>query len=309
MAVNSYVTLDLMRPNQTLIDLTNNFNGRVADSQSYLKIWVKSNGLPKDLSNNTVMFEGVDPNGTKFQIYGTAQADQTGDSLQTGRITFYFPAETFQVEGDWDDETTFLAVLDASGNRVSAQNVHLHVLADKVSMGINSGPFITDFEKVKQELIDWANGVKDDVSTALTMITDPNSTLLTTLKAVQQQVDSYTELVKNNTFLNVSDFNSFKNTVEAELAVTDMHKVTTAKAPSAYIANGAKPNWEFMPGAALGLSGAYYLVQTFVPFSDMNTAGPVQQATECTVGARPNTWLRVAKSTSAWGTFEQVTTW
>ncbi|WP_056957019.1 BppU family phage baseplate upper protein [Lacticaseibacillus pantheris] len=204
MAVNSYVTLDLLRPNNTLYDLTPNFNGRVGDSQSYVKLWFKSDGLNYDLTGKTVEFDGVDPKGTPFKVNGTAAADQTGDGLSTGRVTFYFPAECFQAPGDWDDDSTFFAILDADGNRVSTVNVHLHVLDDKVSMGINAKPFVTDFEKLKAQILAECKTIEDGANDALKLIIDPNSQLMVTLNAVKTQVAAYQTAVQNNSFVNLT---------------------------------------------------------------------------------------------------------
>lgn len=231
--VNSYVTLDLMRPNNTLYDLTPSFNGRVGDSQSYAKIWFKSNGLNYDLTDKTVEFDGVDPKGTPFKVNGTAAADQTGDGLATGRVTFYFPAECFQVPGDWDDDSTFFAILDADGNRVSTVNVHLHVLDDKVSMGINAKPFITDFEKLKEQILAECKTIEDGANDALKLITDPNSQLMVTMNALKTQVEAYQTAVKNNTFATESDLqavqaqlHSVKWTIIAD-ASKDLNSIVT----------------------------------------------------------------------------------
>lgn len=314
MAVNAYITLDLMKPNQTLIDLTPNFNGRVGDSNSFIKLWFKSNGLPKDLTNLTPYFEGIDSNGTPFQIYGTAKSDQTGDNLQTGRISFYFPAATFQVEGTWDINSTFFGIKDENGTVISTVSVTLNVLSNKVEMGINSRPYLTDLEKVKQQMLDWINTQKDSINSMISEVTDKNSTLNQTLAALKAQLEAYVETVKGNTFVSQGDFETFQTSIGKQITGLQTQLViqsaTTVGIPSSYISSYPQGyHYEWVPGSALGLTGNYYLLETFVPDNSISTVAPLQRATESSPGSRPNTWMRIANSASAWGTFEQVTTW
>jgi hypothetical protein len=299
---NSYVSLDLMRPNNTLYDLTPSFNGRVGDSQSYAKIWFKSNGLNYDLTDKTVEFDGVDPNGTPFKVDGTAAADQTGDGLATGRVTFYFPAECFQVPGDWDDDSTFFAILDADGNRVSTVNVHLHVLDDKVSMGINAKPFITDFEKLKEQILAECKTIEDGANDALKLITDPNSQLMVTLNAVKTQVEAYQTAVQNNSFATLTDLQAVQAQLRAASgnpAVSDL----TAAYPQ-----GGEPRY-YTTGKILGVTpdADMFMVVAHVPPTSAGV--PAEDAYDITAGSTPAHYARVASSAKDWGAFSQVTFW
>lgn len=214
---NSYVTLDLMRPNSTLIDITDSFNGRVGDSESYVKLWFKSNGLPYDLASKTVGFYGIDSKGTKFQIAGTAKTDQAGDGESSGRISFYFPSNTFQTSGAWDDESTFFAISDTDGNRLSTVNVHLNVLPDNVEMGIDSAPFFTDLEKIKNDMNKYCDATKVTINGALSELTDSNSNLNQTLSALKTQVTAYQDTLKTGSIPSKDDFNAFTTTVNASI--------------------------------------------------------------------------------------------
>lgn len=321
MQVNSYVELDLMRPNSTLIDLTNNFNGRVSDSSSYLKLWIKSNGVPKDLTNNSVSLYGKDPNNNAMQILGTAQADQPGDNIQLGRISFYFPAETFQVAGDWDDNSTFIAVFDEDGNRISTQNVHMHVLDDKVTMGINSGPYITDLEKIKREMAQWCIDNKAKIQA---LIDDTNSgTLASTLAAIKTQIEAYQSIIDNKAAVSVPDFTSFKVAIQKQIddVVEKINNWTTKSVdiiinrdtqltPNDYSNQylGSKLT-ELVSAGTLGLGTSYgfgmtsygFLETDVVPYTDnASIKGSVVQVYRCAAAGRSLHFTRSNTDATTW---------
>lgn len=224
-AVNTYIPFDLLKPNNTLIDITPNFNGRVGDSQSYIKIWFKSNGLPFNLGDNVPYFEGVDPTGLPFQVYGTADANQAGDSWQTGRVTFYFPAEVFQNAGTWDLDSTFFGIKDSAGKVISTVNVTFNVLENKVEMGGNYGPFITDLEKIKTQgtadIQQWITDTKADVDAALTDVTDPNSSFNLLMTAAKKQLDVLEAQIAGNDYVTETEFADIKTQIANALASLD----------------------------------------------------------------------------------------
>lgn len=301
-ATNAYATLDFMRPNQTLYDITNNFNGRVGDSESYAKIWAKSDGKPLDFtSGKSLGFYGIDPNGTPFQILGTARADQPGDNLQAGRQTFYFPAQTFQVSGDWDDESTFFAVMNENGDRISSVNVHMHVLDDKVTMGINSGPYISDLEAVKQEMLDWIALKKTDINGMIDSVTNKDSLLNQTLASIDQQLTAYQAAIKGDTFIDTGTYDA-SNKITGS-SVNDAPSVFMATYPG-------RLNYRYYDGATIGLTNQkIYLVITLTSSSSVITGAPLQLAYDVTAGSTADGYKRVAKDANTWGSWSQSTDW
>ena len=314
---NSYVTLDLMRPNSTLIDITDSFNGRVGDSESYVKLWFKSNGLPYDLTGKEVGFWGNDPNGTKFQIIGTAKTDQAGDSENSGRVSFYFPANVFQTSGNWDDDSTFFSINDKDGNRLSTVNVHLNVLSDNVMMGIEEKPYISDLDKIKDDMNTYCEATKVTVNKALSEVTDENSNLNKTLSAVKTQVTAYQDAINTGAVPSKSDFEAFKTTVNntitklsKDLVIENRGAVSDIRKPSFFISNySQKMHTEYVNGTQLGLSSGFYILETFTPYTDVVNGAPMQRATLCTTKAAPVMYTRNGATADTWTAWAQITTW
>lgn len=196
---NDYVVLDLEKPTKTLVDLTKNFQGRVGDSRAYCKLWIKSNGLPYDLTKDgrTVGFSGVDPSGDKWTAVGWAAADQLGDNAQAGRITYYFPAGMFRVEGDWDKDSTFFYVDDEKTDmHVSTINVWLHIMSNQVEMGINATPYKTDLDKAVDEVKSYAQQKQNEIDKSLQEIN--SGALMQKVQALSDAIGVYTGLIKQN---------------------------------------------------------------------------------------------------------------
>lgn len=305
MAVNTYVQLDLVKPTPTAIDLSSNFNGRVADAQSYLNLWITSNGMPKDLTGMTIYFAGVDPDGNAQKIYGTAQADQAGDNLQTGRITFYFPAGTFRVQGDWDPDSTYFGVTDADGTVISTVNVRLNVLANKVDMGVNSKPFYTDLENV------IADG-QTKIKAALDTVIDPTSALNTGIAAAQKMLSAIQTQIKASDYVNTTTFNNLQN----QLKTLDKRKANSN--PIDYIKSYPAGFAREVNNAAdigitadmipSGVSLGVVIVDTDVPWTD-NTLGWPTQTAKFTQSSRPVVLMRKGTADTVWSAWELVTTW
>lgn len=250
--VNSYITLDTYQTTKTFIDITPNFEGRVGNSESFASIWFKNNGMPWDLTSEggiTPYFAGVDPNGNPIKIVGSGSRTRAGDDEQLGRVTFVFPAGTFQVEGDWDKESTFFGLQDNKGMVLSSVNVYVHVLANKVDFGINTGPFYTELQDLMKKLVEeWNNNtdiqkveteVKDALSqaqVAATTASDAQAIVadaLAKLKAgnaiTQEQLDTAVKalasLTGDNTF---SGSNTFTKTIIANGGLSTTGEITTA---------------------------------------------------------------------------------
>lgn len=323
MAVNTYVQLDLVKPTPTAIDLSGNFNGRVADAQSYLKLWIKSNGMPKNLTGLTVYFAGVDPDGNAKKIYGTAQADQPGDNLQTGRITFYFPAGTFKVQGDWDPDSTYFGVTDADGTVISTVNVAIHVLANKVDMGVNSRPFYTDLEKIKSDAMQQINDLiaaqQSKCDTALNAVTDPSSALNMGISAMQKLLSAIKTQAETGDYVDTTTFNTLSGTVtNLQNQFKTLDKRNANINPIDYIklypkqfvreVNNASDIGITADMLPSGVSLGVVIVDTDVPWTD-NTLGWPTQTAKFTQSSRPVVLMRKGTTDTIWSAWELVTTW
>lgn len=323
MAVNTYIQLDLVKPTPTAIDLSGNFNGRVADVQSYLKLWLTSNGLPYDLSDKTVYFAGVDPDGNAYKIYGTAQTDQAGDNLQAGRITFYFPGGTFRVQGDWDSESTYFGVTKADGTMISTVNVLLHVLANSVDMGINSKPFYTDLEKIKTDgqakLQAQLDAAEKQVNSALNTVIDPTSSLNTGIAAAQKMLSAIQAQIKASDYVDTTTFNLLSGKVTAlqnqlqtlDKRSTNINPIDYIKAYPAQLAREVNNAADIGITADMlpsGVSLGAVIVDTDVPWTD-NTLGWPTQTAKFTQSSRPVVLMRKGTADTVWSAWELVTTW
>lgn len=207
---NDYVVLDLEKPTQTLVNLNNNFQGRVGDSRAYCKLWIKSNGLPYDLTKDgrSVGFSGVDPSGDKWTAVGWAAADQPGDNAQVGRVTYYFPAGMFRVEGDWDQDSTFFYVDDEETDmHVSTINVWLHIMSNEVEMGINATPYKSDLDKAVGEVKSYAQQKQNEIDNSLQEIN--SGALMQKVQALSDAIDVYTGLVKQNAVATKDEMQSY----------------------------------------------------------------------------------------------------
>lgn len=195
MADRNYVVLDIEKPNQTFVDLTPNFQGRVGDSRTMAYIWLKRNGLPLDLTNRNVSFTGKAPDGKIYTSIGYAVYDEPGASRQAGRVAFVFPAGLFRVEGVWDPEYTYFYVDNGNGERISTIGVRINVLGSVVDMEVNAAPYQNEMDKVVGELRDYRNARKQQIDQ---IMQDLGSTKAA-LQAMQTQIGIYQDLINTKT--------------------------------------------------------------------------------------------------------------
>lgn len=158
--LKSYIPMDLLRSQNETIDITDSFKGRVGDVNSYIKLWIYSNGMVQDLDGWRIMFQGTDPEHNDFRTYLNFADDQKMDNISVGRVTCYFDANIFQTEGKW--EQAFFSFIDPNGNVVSTVNFILEVMGNGIyaRMGIHAKSVIEEF----QELVDKLSKLVDEDS-------------------------------------------------------------------------------------------------------------------------------------------------
>lgn len=158
--LKSYIPMDLLRSQNETIDITDRFKGRVGDVNSYIKLWIYSNGMVQDLDGWRIMFQGTDPEHNDFRTYLNFADDQKMDNIRIGRVTCYFDANIFQTEGQW--EQAFFSFIDPNGNVVSTVNVILEVMDNGIyaRMGVHAKSVIEEF----QELVDKLSKLVDEDS-------------------------------------------------------------------------------------------------------------------------------------------------
>lgn len=158
--LKSYIPMDLLRNQNETIDITDSFKGRVGDVNSFIKLWIYSNGMVQNLDGWRIMFQGTDPEHNDFRTYLKFADDQKMDNIRIGRVTCYFDANIFQTEGRW--EQAFFSFLDPNGNVVSTVNVILEVMGNGIyaRMGFHAKSVIEEF----QELVDKLSNLVDEDS-------------------------------------------------------------------------------------------------------------------------------------------------
>lgn len=187
MAIKDYLVVDIEKPVATYVDLTNYFQGRVADAEAYCKLWIKSGSTPVDMTNKKLRFYGKDSNATPFVAAGHFDDDQPGDDRQLGLITFYFPEGIFQKEGKWQE--AFFKIEGADGSNISTINLTLNVLPNQVEMGISVRPFIPELEKTRAK-----------INQALREMNAQQ--LLNQIESMKTTVGAYTDLIEQHAVLN-----------------------------------------------------------------------------------------------------------
>lgn len=186
MAIKDYLVVDMAKPANTFVNLTDYFQGRVGDAEAYCKLWIKYASRPIDMTDKKLRFEGNDPNNTPFTDAGRFDAGDDGD-VQLGMITFYFPKGFFQVEGKW--QHAFFKLQTNDGKDISSADLTLNVLPNNVEMGIGIHPFESDLEKTKAQ-----------INQALREMNAQQ--LLNQLDSMKTTVGAYTDLIEQHAVLN-----------------------------------------------------------------------------------------------------------
>ncbi|NMV61374.1 DUF2479 domain-containing protein [Lactobacillus reuteri] len=231
--LKQYIPVDLLRSQDETIDIADSFKGRVGDINSYLKLWVYSNGLAQDIRNWRVLFFGTDPEHNDFRVYLTMADNQKLDQQRIGRVTLYFPDNVFQVGGQW--EQAYLSFIDPEGNIVSTVNFNLVVqgsnfyarmgehassvidefqelvdklsaLVDKDSQEVNNkvAQLKADLDKLgdatKKNFNDWLNNYKQALNDAMAEVNDPKTGLYVRYSQLLDMTNQIQETLKQAQF-------------------------------------------------------------------------------------------------------------
>lgn len=229
-ANNAYIKMDIRKAaskESTVFNLTPYFQGRVADSNSTIGLWLYEGPYPMNLMGYSVGFQGRDSAGWDFKIIGFDGKDtHTYDDRQKGRVTFTFPAGTFAHEGAWNDEMTFFYIEDSQGHRVSTINCHLNVYADDVTVAFNPVPLFDGMDKYVKQVKDAAdkavsqiNGLPGDLAAAQVK-----------MESIETALKTYTNLIKAQNIPSTSDVTAGINAAITSLTKTarDFNACTAA---------------------------------------------------------------------------------
>lgn len=175
--LKSYIPMDLLRSQDETIDITDSFKGRVGDVNSYIKLWIYSNGMVQDLDGWRIMFQGTDPEHNDFRTYLNFADDQKMDNIRIGRVTCYFDANIFQTEGQW--EQAFFSFIDPNGNVVSTVNIILEAMGNGIyaRMGVHAKSVIEEFQELVKKLSDLVDQDSQEVNDKVTQLKSDLDTL------------------------------------------------------------------------------------------------------------------------------------
>ena len=258
--LKSYIPMDLLRSQNETIDITDSFKGRVGDVNSYIKLWIYSNGMVQDLDGWRIMFQGTDPEHNDFRTYLNFADDQKMDNIRIGRVTCYFDANIFQTEGQW--EQAFFSFIDPNGNVVSTVNVILEVMDNGIyaRMGVHAKSVIEEFQELvdklsklvdedskevndkvaqlkadldnlgdstKNDFTDWLNKYKQALNDAMAEVNDPKDGLFIRYSQLLDMTKQVQETLKQAQFHDrpfqlktVADMKAYAPLMAGDLAIT-----------------------------------------------------------------------------------------
>ena len=269
MAIKDYLVVDMAKPANTFVNLTDYFQGRVGDAEAYCKLWIKYASRPIDMTDKKLRFEGNDPNNTPFIDAGRFDAGDDGD-VQLGMITFYFPKGIFQVEGKW--QHAFFKLQTNDGKDISTADLTLNVLPNNVEMGIGIHPFESDLEKTKAQ-----------INQALREMNAQQ--LLNQLDSMKTTVGAYTDLIEQHAVLNkpqtvdlvsgiVNPFKTDLTNKMSSLSSSLNGQMSTLK--SSVNSQFDKTKWHFEQYSATMLNGCGGWTSGFIFYNDVVLIGRIQ---------------------------------
>lgn len=269
MAIKDYLVVDMAKPANTFVNLTDYFQGRVGDAEAYCKLWIKYASRPIDMTDKKLRFEGNDPNNTPFIDAGRFDAGDDGD-VQLGMITFYFPKGFFQVEGKW--QHAFFKLQTNDGKDISTADLTLNVLPNNVEMGIGIHPFESDLEKTKAQ-----------INQALREMNAQQ--LLNQLDSMKTTVGAYTDLIEQHAVLNkpqtvdlvsgiVNPFKTDLTNKMSSLSSSLNGQMSTLK--SSVNSQFDKTKWHFEQYDATMLNGCGGWTSGFIFYNDVVLIGRIQ---------------------------------
>nr|WP_323074319.1 BppU family phage baseplate upper protein [Limosilactobacillus reuteri] len=258
--LKQYIPVDLLRSQDETIDIADSFKGRVGDINSYLKLWVYSNGLAQDIRNWRVLFFGTDPEHNDFRSYLTMADDQKLDKQRIGRVTLYFDDNLFQVGGKWEE--AYLSFIDPDGNVVSTVNFNLVVQGSNfyARMGVHAKSVIDEFNDIlkklqdeadvdteqlkkivddtnkmltelgndtKKDFLDWLAKYKQSLQDALNAVDDPKEGIMTKYSSLLTMAKQIQEILKQAQFhdrpfhfATVNAMQKYTALMDGDLAIT-----------------------------------------------------------------------------------------
>ena len=232
---NARVTLDLARDvgddGLVHINLDEYFTGRVGDSESWLPFQIKDYGRPANLSKYSIVAQGNDPDGHPYTFYGDARDDRRFDDMKQGRFTFYFPAGSFNVPGQWTD--FFIRIIDGEDVQkyntvVSTLSCQLTVSPEHVNMTITREAYDSKMESELDIFKKYLADTKEQLDQEAKGLSTKYPELTAKMQLLKAMDNDVKEMITKNQVATIQDLGT--NVLE-----NDMGNLPT---PAMYIEKG-----------------------------------------------------------------------
>ena len=200
------VTLDVLKPIGTTVDLSDSFNARVGDKMTPFQLFITEGGVAKDLKGMHPELEaevgnGALRNGVAVMAAGAKGVHWVGSTNNvTGynQLTLAFPAEVFPQSGFCYGH---LILANDAGVRETSVDIWFQVLDGTPLMGLVADHYDSELQlelakaknandQFSQEMRDTYNQQVTDAQNALIRATSDLSHLSTSVGEVQDQIDA-----------------------------------------------------------------------------------------------------------------------
>lgn len=200
------VTLDVLKPIGTTVDLSDSFNARVGDKMTPFQLFITEGGVAKDLKGmhpelEAIVGNGALRNGVAVMAAGAKGIHWVGSTNNvTGynQLTLAFPAEVFPQSGFCYGH---LILANDAGVRESSVDIWFQVLDGTPLMGLVADHYDSELQlelakaknandQFSQEMRDTYNQQVIDAQNALTRATSDLSHLSESVGAVQARIDA-----------------------------------------------------------------------------------------------------------------------
>lgn len=225
-------------------------------------ITVVSNGTPYNLTGLTPVFEGVKPDGTKI-------IDSSGFVVldpRNGVFRYIFPQQASTAEGEY--KQAFFK-LKRGEQTDSTLEISVRVLKNRVEFGINSEDYITDYQRLVNDLeaefkkgLDLLNATADATSTKV----NSNAALV---DSINLQLKAVQDTIKTNQLITKSDLDAQINPLKDQITsfVNSMETFKNSITDNVNQITSSKMNANVEPGvladvSGITKSGTYYFNET-----------------------------------------------
>lgn len=221
------VTLDVLKPIGTTVDLSDSFNARVGDKMTPFQLFITEGGVAKDLKGMHPELEaevgnGALRNGVAVMAAGAKGVHWVGSTSNvTGynQLTLAFPAEVFPQSGFCYGH---LILANDAGVRETSVDIWFQVLDGTSLMGLVADHYDSELQlelakaknandQFSQEMRDVYNQQVTDAQNALTRATANLTDLAITAGNISAQI-------KANDIITRADFKQLDDRVAARLA-------------------------------------------------------------------------------------------